>query len=216
MRLSFLRYKSSKPIPKKGTAEYLELQKRLIERKQKLPDLSKELEIPEKIPKFFKYMLITSVMPPTIGTLGMLTSDCTSLFYHNCLAMTGSWIGISAVLLNAYLLGLETFMYTKPFYADPKNFFFIGSRRVFFSALSIPMGFWCLKSTFSADWVGFLVYFIWLQINTLTTIRSTEHKLIPGWLGNGHWPWLVYTQLITVFITYSLFSRNCKDSQELS
>ena len=209
--IKYLRYKQSKSLPKKGTPEYAELQKRLIERKMKTPDKAvDQVVIPEKTPKSFKYVLTMSAFPPTIGMYTMFTSDYASELYASSLALTGTWIGTTSVLLSAYLTGLEAFYYQVPYYTHSTNYLFTGARRIAFSMMGMPMGFLCLYSTVTSNWVGFFFYFSWLLLNTLTTIRSCEKKIIPGWLGNSHWPWLIQTQLIVVFITYSLFTKECR------
>jgi hypothetical protein len=205
----YLRLKQSKPIPKKGSPEYIELQKRLIERKSKVQEPEPEI-VNQKTPKALKYLMISSTFPSTLGLVCLMTSDYSSSLYNTSLALTGAWVGTTSVMLNGYLIGLEAFMYSNPSYTDPKNFIFIGTRRVFLSLLGLPMGFLCIQSTVSSTSGGMFGYFIWLLLTTLITIRSTEKKLIPSWLGNSHWLWLIHTQLITIFLAYSLFNKESK------
>ena len=197
--LPYLRLKVSKPIPKKGTPEYLEMQKRLIERKTKV-QVSEPVLTNEPVPKFFKYMLAGSAFPSTIGMICMMMSDYDSKLYNSSLALAGTWIGTSTVLLSSYSLGLEMFCYSFPNYLNQSNYLFTG-RMV------------CIQSSITGDWLGFLGFFVWLLGNTLSTIRHTEQQLIPLWLGNSHWPWLVHTQLVVVFITYSLICKSRKENK---
>jgi hypothetical protein len=203
--LKYLRLKSSKPIPKKGSPEYLDLQKRLTERK--IQSQTPSPLIPsESTPRFFKYSLICTAVPSSLGLLCMLSSEPFSPLYTSSFALTGSWIGASTVLLCGSHCGLEAFAYRLPQYLAPKNYMFTGSRRVFFSLSSIPFGLLCVHSTVFYDWIGFSLYFLYLLANTLATIRGGEQGLTPGWLASAHWPWLVHTQLVLMFLIYSVMS----------
>ena len=211
--LNFLRLRPSKPIPKKGSPEYIELQKRLIERKKSKLESLPELPL-ETTPAIFKYTLFLSLVPSTAGILTMALSDHTSTTYSSALALTGTWIGLNAVLISAYNVGLEAFLYQSPYYSHPSNFFFTGGRRVIFSALGIPMGVLCLHSTITGSWIGIFSYFSWLMVNTLTTIRCNDRRLMPGWLGTAHWPWLVHTKLVALFLIYSMLNTKCREAKE--
>lgn len=207
--MKYLRSKGNKPIPKRGSPEYMEIQKKIIERKT-VPVNSSEQIVHEGVPKFYKYALAASSMPSTLGFICMFGSEPFSAMYMNSLALTGTWIGISTATMNGYLIALEAFMYKQPEYKNIKNFVFIGSRRMLWGFSGIPMGLLCIYSTISYNWGGLFFFFTYLLANTLGVIRASEKGILPNWLGNSHWPWLMQTQLIVVFLIYSLLSSQVK------
>ncbi|OMJ89100.1 hypothetical protein SteCoe_8824 [Stentor coeruleus] len=210
--IKYLRSKANKPIPKRGSPEYLEMQKKIIERRSTTLSASEPIKH-EAVPKFYKYALAASSMPSTIGVFFMLYSEPFSAMYMNSLALTGTWIGISTATMNGYLIALEAFLYKLPEYQDMRNFLFVGRSRMFWGYSGIPMGLLCIYSTISYNWGGLFFFFTYLLANTLGVIRASERGIVPNWFGNSHWPWLMQTQLIVVFLIYSLLSSQAKISR---
>jgi hypothetical protein len=119
--------KLSKPMPKKGSPEFVEMQKRLQERKARaLSGQAEELKFEEKMSRGFKYALCGSTLPLTYGIFELATADSLTLG----LAFTGSWVGFTGLLLKSAEIGLEVFLHKKPFYTLPKNAVFVGKFRV--------------------------------------------------------------------------------------
>lgn len=207
---NYLRKKNPNPIPKKGSKEYLELQQKLSERRGAKPAAVVAEESNEVVPKFFKATIGFSSIPSSVGLLCMLISDPNNSLYYSGLAFSGTWIGMYSVFYSAFSIGLEGFYYKDPAYFDIKNYLFTGKSRVFYSCLGIPVGFLCIHSSINASWIGFVPYFFWLLSNTIFIVRSANKDIMPQWLCNGHWSWMVSAQIITIILMYKLFSDDIK------
>jgi hypothetical protein len=195
--------KLSKPIPKKGSPEYVEMQKRLQERKVKmLPETQEEEKFQEKMNKGFKYALWGATLPLTYGILKLALTDSLAI----SLAFTGSWVGFTGLFLKSAELGLEVFLHKKPFYMLPKNTIFVGSFRVFSCFFHVPMSFLCIWSSMTQSWSGLSAYFVYQQLVMLASIKSTNEFLTPAWLGSSHWMYLIYSQIAVIIMIYSIIN----------
>lgn len=214
MRAAFRCFsKVSKPIPKKGSPEFKEMQKRLAERKLKfMQSLLVEEDFEESIPKVFKYGLIAGAVPMSLGASLMFVYDISMVEYSYTLAFTGTWIATSTLLLKGAEIGLEGLWYNKPFYQKKENWLFTGNRRVINSFLGLPMSCLCIYSCLNYFWEGLAGFFAYQQLNIILSIYTSYAGLTPPWYSTGYWMYVSFSQIALVMIIYSLSSQ--KDAEQ--
>ena len=167
-------------MPKKGSPEFIEMQKRLEERKNKEINLT--------------------------GSSQLVGSEAESLALS--LAFTGSWVAFSGLLLKGADLGLEGFLYSKPYYSQPKNFIFTGKFRVYSCMAHIPMSMLCIWGCMNQSMTSLCFYFIYQQFLMISSIKSGNESLTPAWYSTGHWMYLSYSQIAVMVMIYSIFSKS--------
>lgn len=196
-------------MPKKGSPEFIELQKRLAERKNKEMNLAEtvdEIRYDEKMSTGFKYMLWGSTLPLTYGMYQLVGSAPESLALS--LGFTGSWVAFSGLLLKGADLGLEGFFYSKPNYSLPKNYIFTGKLRVYSCFAHIPMSMLCIWSCMNQSLAGLCFFFIYQQFLMISSIKSGNESLTPAWYSTGHWMYLSYSQIAVMVMIYAIFSKS--------
>lgn len=205
--------KLNKPIPKRGTPEYLELQKRLIERKEKLvPKFNLEENFQEVTPKVFRYSLIASSLPLIFGAGSLIYFDITDFQYTHALNLTGTWLATNNLLLKGADLGLEGYLYKKPFYDMIRSYYFTGKFRLLNCFLMLPMSYLCITSCMFYDWTGLIGYFIYQQLMIFANIYTAQENITPAWFSTGCSIYLGFSQIILIVMIYSLIGQS---NQEL-
>mmetsp|Transcript_14573 Transcript_14573/g.21244 ORF Transcript_14573/g.21244 Transcript_14573/m.21244 type:complete len:231 (-) Transcript_14573:3238-3930(-) len=207
MRFPFLR--NNKPMPKKGTLEYKQMQERLLARRNpKTPESAQEPldTLAVGVPKVLKWILLFSTVPVGIGIVGVLKSDYYTEEYQRYLGMASYWIAGCSTFLGASLVGLE-FMKFNPYAYSAASKFFTGPGRIYVSLAQLPLAMLCVHAAHKQDWKLYFGYLLGQAGTTLFFLSSSQRGLVPQWLANVQCPWILFCQITMLFMIYSLFSK---------
>lgn len=134
-----------------------------------------------------------------------MKSDYFESSYYYYLSIASNWLGMSTAFWGASFIGLEIMNFHPTTY---KSSLMAGRLRIWIGILHILLGGICMYAGEVEDWRIFTSYLLGITSSGIFGLASVRRNLIPIWLMNSYWPWVISNGIVAMFLIFSTFTKS--------